>query len=110
LRGIKLAVIASLTVIPLGTSSTSLSPYVVLSVKALRKVKGIKFQVGPTSTSIEAKTLDDLLMAVKASHEAAFKSGAKRVMTILTMDDRRDIKNVTMLNKVKAIEKYLERK
>jgi len=105
-----LTIIASLTVIPLGTASTSLSPYVALAVKALRKVKGIRFQVGPISTSIEAETLDELFRAVKVSHEAAFEAGAERVMTTLTIDDRRDVKHVTMLNKVKAIEKYLERK
>jgi uncharacterized protein (TIGR00106 family) len=104
-----LTIIASIEVIPIGTTSTSLSPYVALAVKELRKIKGIKFQVGPMSTSIEARTLDELLKAVKVSHEAAFKAGAKRVMTTLTVDDRRDVKHVTMLNKVKAIEQYLER-
>lgn len=108
--GIKLSVIAEFSILPIGTKSTSLSPYVAEAIKALTRVEGVKFQVGPMSTILEAKTLDEIFRAVRVAHETVFKAGALRVVTSLVIDDRRDGKRGTMINKVKAIEGYLKGK
>jgi len=53
-------------------------------------------------TSIEAANLDEILAAMKLAHEAVVNAGAKRVVTTLKIDDRRD-KPATMRAKMEAI-------
>ena len=87
-----MTVIAELSVLPVGTTSTSLSKYVAEAVKALNQIKEIKFQVGPMASTIEAETLDKIFQATKAAHEAVFNMGAARVLSFLRIDYRRDVK------------------
>ena len=90
--GLKLTVIVELTVLPTGTPSTSLSQYVADAVKALDQITGIKFQVEPMSSTIEAETRDKIFQATKTAHEAVFNMGAARTITSWSVDDRRDVK------------------
>jgi uncharacterized protein (TIGR00106 family) len=53
-------------------------------------------------TVIETKDLDTLFKVVEEVHNAVIKSGAKRVITELKIDDRRD-KNVTIESKLKSV-------
>jgi uncharacterized protein (TIGR00106 family) len=94
-------IIAEISVVPLG-EGTSVSRFVRLAVNELKKT-GLKTFSGPMSTSLEATTLDEVLAAVKAAHGAIVKAGAKRVVTTLKIDDRRD-KLATMETKVRAVE------
>lgn len=94
-------IIAEISVVPLG-EGTSVSRFVRLAVNELKKT-GLKTFSGPMSTSLEATTLDEVLAAVKAAHEAVVKAGAKRVVTTLKIDDRRD-KLATMETKMRAVE------
>ena len=55
----------------------------------------------------EADSLDTILEAVKATHEALFAKGVLRVESILRIDDRRD-KPRTMKDKVDAVKRYLK--
>jgi uncharacterized protein YqgV (UPF0045/DUF77 family) len=55
------------------------------------------------STSLEAESLVEVMNAARAAHEAVVMAGAKRVITTLKIDDRRDRK-ATMETKMKAIE------
>lgn len=103
-----MAIIAELSVLPIGTTSTSLSQYVAEAVKALSQIKGIKFQIGSMGSTIEAGTLDEIFQATRAAHEAVFNAGAARVITLLSIDDRRDVKDTTMVNKVKDIERIVK--
>ncbi len=82
-------VIAEVSVLPVGTGSSSVSQYVVRAVKILGQQKEIKHQVTATGTIIAGK-LDDVLEAVKRMHESLFNTEVKRVVTILRLDDRRD--------------------
>ena len=93
-------IIAEISVVPLG-EGTSVSGFVRIAIRELEKY-GLKTFSGPMSTSIEAETLDQILAAVKAAHEAVAESGAKRVVTTLKIDDRRD-KQATMETKMRAI-------
>ncbi|NEU24703.1 MTH1187 family thiamine-binding protein [Paenibacillus ottowii] len=81
--------IAEVTVIPIGTGSTSLSDYVAQMQKVLRIQKGITYELTSMSTIIEG-SLDDVFTAIAALHEAPFLAGAKRVSTSVKIDDRRD--------------------
>ncbi|MNW35211.1 uncharacterized protein, MTH1187 family [Fontibacillus panacisegetis] len=81
--------IAEVTVIPIGTGSTSLSPYVADLQRVLKEQKGIKYTLTSMSTIIEGP-LDEVFAAIRAIHEAPFQSDAQRVSTSIKIDDRRD--------------------
>jgi uncharacterized protein (TIGR00106 family) len=98
--------IAEVTIIPIGTESTSLSSYVADLQKLLQEApENIKFQLTPMSTIIEGSP-PDLFAVLQRLHEASFRSGAKRVSTSVKIDDRRD-KPSTMDSKLKSVEAKL---
>lgn len=80
---------AELEIAALGTGSTSMSLYISEAVKAIEK-SGIKYQLTPMGTVIEVSSIDEAFNVARAAHEALIKKGAKRVVTHLTIDDRRD--------------------
>jgi len=94
-------IIAEISVVPLG-EGTSVSRYVRLAIDEIKK-SGLRTFSGPMCTSIEAASLEEILHVVKAAHEAVVRTGAKRVVTTLKIDDRRD-KAATMEKKMKAVE------
>lgn len=93
-------IIAEVTVSVLGEGS-SIGRFVRVAVESL-KMSELKMVSGPNSTSIEAATIDEVLDAVKTAHLAVVKAGAKRVVTTVKIDDRRD-KAATMETKLRAI-------
>jgi uncharacterized protein (TIGR00106 family) len=93
-------IVADVSVVPLG-EGTSVSPLVRKAVKALDG-SGLKAMHGPMSTSLEASSLDELFAAVRQAHEAVFSAGAKRVVTTVKIDDRRDKKH-SMASKLDAV-------
>ncbi len=96
-------VIAELVIAPFGVG-TSLSKYVKESVKVLDEFPNIRVLHTPMSSILEADSVDEILEATKAAHERMFIAGAKRVSTLLRIDDRRD-KPRRMEDKVRAISK-----
>jgi uncharacterized protein (TIGR00106 family) len=94
-------IIAEVTVVPLGTPSTSLSNYVAEVEKALKKFPKLKSMLTPMSTILEGE-IAEVLSAVQAMHETPFQNGAQRVMTRISIDDRRD-KAITMESKLAAV-------
>ncbi|MCK4836032.1 MAG: MTH1187 family thiamine-binding protein [Candidatus Aminicenantes bacterium] len=99
------SIIAEVTVVPLGTSSTSLSAYVAEVEKVLKKHKNIKSMLTPMSTILEGQ-LDDLFEIFKEMHEVPFSSGALRVSTRISIDDRRD-KEISMETKLESVKSKL---
>jgi len=97
----KLTIIAEISIFPIG-EGTSLSPYVKKVVEAIRSVDGLKLQVTPMCTILEATDLEQILEAFKRAHKAVREAGAKRVVAHLKMDDRLD-KPRSMEDKVKAV-------
>jgi uncharacterized protein (TIGR00106 family) len=93
-------IVAEVSVTVLG-EGPSISRFVRVAVEELKK-SGLKTLPGPNSTSIEAASIDEVLEAVKAAHLAVVETGAKRVVTTLKMDDRRD-KPATMQTKMTAV-------
>ncbi len=96
-------VVAEISVVPLGTESTSLSQYVAACVKVLDGRKDVSYQLTPMGTVMEGP-LDKVLEVARLLHEIPFAEGALRVMTTLKIDDRRD-KAVTMAGKVGSVVK-----
>ena len=97
-----LVIVADVSVVPLG-AGTSVSAYVKKAVAALDG-SGLKVLHGPMSTSLEARTVDEVFSAVRKAHEAVIAAGAKRVVTTVKIDDRRD-KDHTMASKLSAIDR-----
>ena len=93
--------IVELKVIPLGTQSASLSKYVAAVVNVVRQTKGITYQITPMATIVQGP-LSQILQLAQAMHEIPFTMGVNRVLTSITIDDRRD-KLITMESKVKAV-------
>ena len=97
--------IAQLTVVPLGTRTTSLSDHVAAVEKAIEGT-GIKHLLTPMATVLEGD-IGAIMAAVMAAHEAAFAAGAGRVSTTLTLDDRRD-KPTSMEHKVEVVKEKMK--
>jgi uncharacterized protein (TIGR00106 family) len=93
-------IVAEVSVSVLGEGS-SISRFVRVAVASLKQ-SGLKTVSGPNGTSLEAASIDEILDAVKAAHLAVVETGAKRVVTTLKIDDRRD-KVATMQTKLKAV-------
>jgi len=96
-----MTVIAEVTTYPIG-KGISLSSYVKEAMKVL-KASGLKYQIGPMSTAIEAETLEELLDVIGKMHNAIGDAGCLRISTAIRIDDRRD-KDRVMSDKVKAVE------
>ncbi|MEN8152749.1 MAG: MTH1187 family thiamine-binding protein [Acidobacteriota bacterium] len=97
--------IVEVTIVPLGTSSTSLSYYVAEVEKVLKKYKELNSTLTPMSTIIEGD-LDLILEVIREMHETPFIKGADRVSTRILIDDRRD-KEASMAEKIKAVKSKL---
>ncbi len=98
-------VTAQLEIVALGTGSTSMSPHISEAVKAIQK-SGIKYQLTPMGTVLEAPSLEDIFRATRSVHEALVKKGVNRVVTHITIDDRRDTPK-GMEEKVEAVKSKL---
>lgn len=93
-----------LTVIPLGTGTPSVGEYVADIQRALEK-ENARFQLNDMGTLIEGEATD-LLALVAKIYELPFQKGARRVVTQMVIDDRRD-KHVALGEKIEAVRKRL---
>ena len=96
-------VIAQVTVVPLGTASTSLDRYVAACHDCLKRARDVSYQLTAMGTIIQG-TLPRVLELVTEMHQVPFTLGAARVLTTLSIDDRRD-KSATIEGKVAAVRK-----
>ncbi|HUV80280.1 MAG TPA: MTH1187 family thiamine-binding protein [Candidatus Bathyarchaeia archaeon] len=94
-------IIAGITVVPIGTETPSVSKYVAKAVDELRKL-GLNPEVTAMGTIFEAEDISLILEAFEAVHESVFAQGAERVVTTLTIDERRD-KEGSIRQKVRSV-------
>jgi len=92
--------IAELSIVPIGTGSTSLSSYVAACLEVLED-SGLTHEVHGMGTIIEGD-LRELFEVILKMHEVPFKAGALRVLTSIKIDDRRD-KEASARSKVEAV-------
>jgi uncharacterized protein (TIGR00106 family) len=97
---------AEFTIIPIGTSKTSLSKYIAAAVAALDS-DGIKYELTGMGTLLESNDLGKIFSAITAAHEAVFNIGAERVATNIKIDERRDEER-TIEDKVSSVIQKLE--
>ncbi|MHA2029850.1 MAG: MTH1187 family thiamine-binding protein [Candidatus Kariarchaeaceae archaeon] len=98
----KLKVIAELTYSVVGAEGTSLSKYLKKAIQVIDSFNEIRTLHHPMGTIIEADDIETILKVVQKGHEALFDKGIQRVITRLTIDDRRD-KARKMEDKVTAL-------
>ena len=96
--------IATINIIPLGTATPSVGKFVADCVKVLKEA-GANFEVHAMGTVIDGD-LDDILVLVKKMHSIPFEKGVQRVVTNISIDDRRD-KKVTSSEKLESLMKRL---
>ncbi len=82
---------AEISIVPVGTSSTSISKEVAVAFDAIRKTKDIKTtKLTAMGTQIEANNMRPILDAIEAAHEAVKSTGAKRIISTIRIAERLD--------------------
>ena len=99
-------VIVQFSTSPLG-KGVSVSRFVVAALKEVEK-SGLRYQLTPMATVLEADTLREAVEVILKAHEAVFRAGAKRVVTDIKIDDRRDEPR-RMEDKVEKVRKQLDK-
>jgi uncharacterized protein (TIGR00106 family) len=94
--------VAQVSVVPVGTADASISRHVAHCLDVLEET-GLAYELGPMGTAIEGD-LREVLEAIARMHEATFGEGVVRVLTNITIDDRRD-KPLSMGGKLAAVRK-----
>ena len=97
--------IVQVSIVPLGTRTSSVSKYVARAISVLENEKDVAYQLTPMATIIEGD-LDKVLSLVRQMHESGFDQEVRRVLTTITIDDRRD-KTSTMESKVNSVQNKL---
>jgi len=105
LDGGEKVVVAEVSVIPMGTKTPSASEYVAKAIKVLMQEKNVKYQLTAMGTLLEGE-LSQVLEVAKRMHDSVFGEEVKRVVTRITIDDRRD-KELTMDYKIQSVMKKL---
>ncbi len=93
-----------INIVPIGTDSPSIGDYVAEVVKVCDQ-HGLKYTLTDMGTIIEGDA-DTIFSAAKMLHELPFNRGVSRVLTHLTVDDRRD-KAIHLQDEVKAVQDRL---
>ena len=92
--------IAEVSIVPIGTGSTSVSHHVAACLKVLDR-SGLAYEVHGMGTIIEG-ALEEVMDIILRMHEVPFEAGAFRVVTSIKIDDRRD-KEASAEGKVEAV-------
>jgi uncharacterized protein (TIGR00106 family) len=96
--------IMEISVIPLGSGHPSVGEYVAELIKYLQKEE-VPHVLTDMGTLVQGD-VSRLLEVALALHELPFSRGVKRVVTHITIDDRRD-KEVLLSNKTTAVKARL---
>lgn len=94
---------------PIGTASTSESDFIASAERVLMHAVSqgvdVNFKIGPMSTTLEGEFYQ-MLSLIAQMHEASFEEGAKRVISTIRIDDRRD-KQTDLQHQVDVVEQKL---
>lgn len=93
--------IMAISVSPVGTGSTGVGDFVADALRVIER-SGMRYELNAMHTVIE-DDLDRLLGLVPAIHAALAAKGAKRLSTVIKIDDRRDVPS-TMDAKVRSVQ------
>jgi len=85
--------LVSLKVIPLGVG-TSVSRYIA-RVVALLEEHGYQPLVTPDTTVVQVRDLSEIGAIVRIVHDELYSMGVARIVTVVMVDDRRDVEERT---------------
>ena len=71
--------VAELTLIPIGTKTTSVSKYIAGALDSIGEVDGLTYELNAMGTTIAHKDLKVLYDVIRRMQESVFESGADRV-------------------------------
>ena len=94
-------------IIPIGNEDTECKEYVTAAVQVV-KDSGLKFELTGMGTQIEAENYDELYPVIRDAQEAVFKAGVNRVYSVIKIDDRRDLDDHYLNEKVEKVENLLK--
>jgi uncharacterized protein (TIGR00106 family) len=98
---------AEISILPVGTSSTSISKEVAAAFDAIRKTKDIKItKLTAMGTQIEANNMKAILNSIEAAHQAVKSTGAKRIISSIRIAERLDASR-TLEDEVKSVTEKL---
>ena len=100
-------VIAEFAISPLGTPTPEVGTYVKACIDIVKQAKGIKYELNSMGTTIEGP-LSVIFELFTKMNEVPFAMGAKRVYSVIKIDDRRD-KPGTIAGKLESVRKQLGR-
>lgn len=100
-----MTVVAEIRVVPVG-AGVSTSSLVAEAVRAIVEM-GLRARPTPMCTVFEAESAEEAFRAALRAHEAVLKAGALRVLTTVTVDERKDMEH-TMDTKLASLEAKLK--
>lgn len=100
--------VAELTLLPIGTKTTSVSKYIAGAIDVLKKFPEVEYELNPMGTVLSHKDVKTLYEVIYEMQESVFNNGVNRVYTVIKIDDRRD-KNYTFRDKVKSVNEKLKK-
>ena len=80
--------ILEISIMPIGTGQASFSSYISKACDVVEK-HGLQYQVTPLATMVEGE-MEQLMTVLKEVHNLPFSAGVDRVITNVTIDERRD--------------------
>ena len=96
----------AVSISPVG-EGVSVGDHVAAPLRVARDQDRVRFEVGPMFTTLEGD-IDELFALGRRMQEAVFAAGARRVSTVMKIDDRRD-RPATMEEKVRRVREELTR-
>ena len=100
-----MTVVVEISLIPIG-EGTSLSKYVADAQKVLQRL-GVEHLLTPSSTVFQASSRKEALEIIDMLCEEVFKKGAKRLVTTIKIDERRDKPGWGMKYKLESVKEKL---
>lgn len=97
--------ILDISIVPIGTGSTSVSAWVADIQRRLAQEPDIRYEMGAMGTVVEGDP-ETLFRLARELHELPFAAGAGRVYTVIKIDDRRD-RAATMASKIESVRQKL---
>lgn len=94
--------VAELTLIPIGTNTTSVSKYIAGALDSIGEIEGLTYELNPMGTTLAHDDLKVLYEVIRSMQESVFDAGANRVYSVVKIDDRRD-KDYTFKDKVTSV-------
>ena len=80
--------IVEISVVPIGTGSTSVSKYVRVAFDIIKK-SGLEYTLSPMGTCLQGDW-DTIFSTIKKIHDTLAEQGCGRITSTIKIDDRRD--------------------